>query len=131
MVVSALLGGRAAIVFAHDRAPTLFGAYAVRDEIGRWLPKLAARRRLDLGLRLAIFQALPIQWIEPDRYRGCEEEARRRMRHRDEDDWPTVALALSLCITSTVAVSTQDKDYAASGVPTLTTGELLDSLAAG
>jgi predicted nucleic acid-binding protein len=95
------------------------------------LPELARKRKLDLGLLLAVFQSLPIQWMVGGSYGRFEEEARRRMAERDEEDWPTVALALTLGTRHNVAVWSQDKDFSVSGLEVVTTGDLLDVLAGG
>jgi hypothetical protein len=50
------------------------------------------------------------------------------MSARDVDDWPTVALAISEAKSRAVAVWTQDQDFEVSGLPTITTGALLDIL---
>ena len=72
---------------------------------------------------------MPVQWQEARTYAPQEAEARRRMAERDEDDWPTVALALALYDTTpSLAIWSQDRDFAVSGVETLTTGQLLDLL---
>ena len=94
-----------------------------------WLPELARKRTLDLGLLLAVFQSMPIRWMVAASYRRFEKEARRRMAGRDEEDWPTVALALTLTGPHDVAVWSQDKDFSVSGLEVVTTGDLLDRLA--
>lgn len=108
--------------------PLVYGASAVREEILEWLPKVAERRRLDLGLRLGLLQLLPIKWIEASAYDRHEAEARERMRSRDADDWPSVALALAVGESRAVAIWTNDKDFQVSGVETLTTAQLLAAL---
>jgi predicted nucleic acid-binding protein len=127
VVLSAVIGGRASMVFGDVHAPPIRAADAVRNEILEWLPKLAAKRGLDLGLRLALFQLLPVTWVHESQYTS-REAARRRMRARDEDDWPTVALALVLSESRSVSIWTNDKDFSAAGVDTVTTGALLDEL---
>ena len=128
VVVSAVIGGRASLVFSDAGAPPVYAADAVRQEVLEWLPKLATRRGLDLGLLLALFQLLPITWAVEAQYHPHEKEARRRMRERDEDDWPTVALALASAGSRTVGIWTNDKDFGVAGVDTITTGQLLDEL---
>jgi len=128
VVLSAVIGGRASMVFGDVHAPPIHAADAVRNEILEWLPKLATKRGLDLGLRLALFQLLPVTWVHERRYTSREAEARRRMRERDEEDWPTVALALVLSESRSVSIWTNDKDFGAAGVDTVTTGALLDEL---
>jgi predicted nucleic acid-binding protein len=115
-------------VFAHEAAPPIFAADHVRDEVVEWLPELARKRKLDLGLLLAVFQSLPIRWIGGDSYGRFEEEGRRRMAKRDEEDWPTVALALTTAERHDVAVWSQDKDLLVSKLEVVTTGDLLDLL---
>ena len=67
-VVSAIIGGRASLVFGDMHAPPIHAADAVRQEVLEWLPKLAAKRGLDLGLLLALFQLLPIIWAGETEY---------------------------------------------------------------
>jgi hypothetical protein len=76
-----------------ERMVPVFGAADVRLEVLEWLPGLAAKRRLDLPLLLAVFDGLPIRWKDQGALEEHEEEARRRIAARDADDWPTVALA--------------------------------------
>jgi hypothetical protein len=71
----------------------------VRDEVRRWLPELAAKRRLDLTVLLAALQIAPVRWCPRETYSWLERWARRRMSGRDEEDWPTVALARTLALT--------------------------------
>ena len=127
-VVSAVIGGRASLVFGNSDTPPVYAADAVRQEVLEWLPKLATKRSLDLGLLLALFQLLPILWADETEYRRHEREARRRMRRRDEEDWPTVALALTLLESRSVSIWTNDKDFTVGRIDTLTTGQVLDAL---
>lgn len=66
----------------------------------RWLPELAAKRRLDPTALLAGLQIVPIRWCTVETYGWLEPWARQRMAGRDEEDWPTVALARALALTS-------------------------------
>lgn len=85
---------------------------------------LAERRGLDASLLLAALSVMPVDWQHPDVYEAHRQEAERRMRGRDPDDWPTVALALA----RSVPIWSQDKDMEAAAVTVYTTGELLDAL---
>jgi predicted nucleic acid-binding protein len=97
------------------------------DEVLEHIPAIVRKRRLDLGVLLPVLAALPIEWVDPERYASHEGEARRRLKARDEDDWPVVALALELkSQRKSFAIWTQDKDFEASRLPMLTTGQLLD-----
>jgi predicted nucleic acid-binding protein len=50
------------------------------------------------------------------------------MPSRDVDDWPSVALALTVAESRPVAIWTNDKDFAVSGLKTITTAQLLATL---
>jgi predicted nucleic acid-binding protein len=75
---------------------------------------------------LAVVSVLPVQWVGAAGYAAWEREAKRRISARDIDDWPTVALGISEARSRAVAIWTQDKDFEVSGLPTITTGALLD-----
>jgi predicted nucleic acid-binding protein len=128
VILSATIAGRARDVLVDAEAPRVVAAREVGAEVLEHLPRLAERRGLALGPLLLTFAALPIDWIEPAEYVAYEEEARRRMSPRDEDDWPTLALALSLAGSRRAAIWTQDKDFDVSGFATMSTGEVLDAL---
>jgi predicted nucleic acid-binding protein len=93
------------------------------------LPGIARKRSVDLGVLLPVLAALPVKWLEAGEYAADEAEARHRMQGRDEDDWPVVAAALHLTRQQdSVVIWTQDRDFEISGVPTITTGQILDQL---
>jgi hypothetical protein len=95
-----LIGGRAADALTALGATHVRAAAEVGDEVRRWLPELAAKRRLDLNLLLATFQVAPVRWCTARTYAWLEPWACARMAGRDEDDWPTVALARALALTN-------------------------------
>jgi hypothetical protein len=100
VLLSALIGGRAAGALAELGPAHVRAAAPVGDEVRRWLPELAAKRRLDLTSLVASFQIAPVRWCASETYGWLERWARGRMAGRDEDDWPTVALARALTLTS-------------------------------
>ena len=128
VVLSAVIGGQGSRAFGNPGLPAVYGASLVRQEILEWLPRLAERRGLDLGLRLGLLQLLPIEWIGARGYLRHEAKARERMRSRDVDDWPSVALALAIAESRDVAIWTNDRDFAVSGLDTITTAQLLARL---
>jgi predicted nucleic acid-binding protein len=80
----------------------------------KYLPTLLAKRgkpNEDLPATLAYLQSL-IEPIGEEEYRVFEEDARRRLRGRDEEDWPVLAAALSL----SCAIWTEDTDFFGTGV---------------
>jgi predicted nucleic acid-binding protein len=58
--------------------------------------------------------------IESDSYGLLEDEARQRLRGRDEDDWPVLATALALAC----PIWTEDKDFFGTGVATWTSNRI-------
>jgi len=123
-----VIGGQASRAFGNPDLPPIYGASAVQQEILEWLPKVAERRGLDLGLRLALLQLLPINWIDARDYARHASVARERMRSRDAGDWPSVALALTLAESRDVTIWTNDRDFEVSGLKTITTARLLAAL---
>jgi predicted nucleic acid-binding protein len=127
VVLSALIGGRARLVFASPLGPRCLAAQAVAEEVAEHLPNLAARRGLDAPLLFAALSVMPVAWASPEVYEPNREETGRRMASRDPEDWPTVALALA----QKLPIWSQDKDMGTAGVTVYTTGELLDANRAG
>jgi predicted nucleic acid-binding protein len=128
VLLSAVIGGQSSRAFGHPDLPVVYGARPVREEILDWLPKVAERRGLDLGLRLGLLQLLPINWILASGYLRYEPEAREWMGSSDADDWPSVALALRVAESRRVAIWTNHKNFQVSGVETATTAQLLATL---
>ncbi|HKV48390.1 MAG TPA: PIN domain-containing protein [Candidatus Acidoferrales bacterium] len=61
-----------------------------------------------------------IEPVTSDLYGSFEEEARRRLRRRHEDDWPILASALAL----KCDIWTEDADFFGTGVATWTTNRV-------
>ena len=61
-----------------------------------------------------------VEPVDPDLYDIFEDEARRRLRGRDEDDWPILASALGLAC----AIWTEDEDFFGTGVAIWTTSRI-------
>jgi predicted nucleic acid-binding protein len=86
-------------------------AYA---DAAKYLPSLLRKRGkpdVDLPAAFAYLQSL-IQPILQDSYGLFEEEARQRLRGRDEEDWPVLATALAL----SCAIWTEDTDFFGTGI---------------
>jgi predicted nucleic acid-binding protein len=113
-------------VIASAHGPRCLAVDAVAIEIARHVPGLADKRKLDPALLLAALQVMPIEWKAATEYEDHREQAESRIAARDPDDWPTLALSLKFG----VPIWSQDKDFSATGVEVVTTGELLDSLRA-
>jgi hypothetical protein len=61
-----------------------------------------------------------VETVDQEVYGSYEEEARERLRGRDENDWTILALALSLA----AAVWTEDADFLGTGVAVWTTNRI-------
>jgi len=86
-------------------------AYA---DAAKYLPALLIKRGksdTDVPAALAYLQNL-VEPISQEAYALFENEARQRLRGRDEDDWPVLAAALSL----SCAIWTEDTDFFGTGV---------------
>jgi predicted nucleic acid-binding protein len=86
-------------------------AYA---DAAKYLPALLTKRAksdVDLPATLEYLQSL-VEPIYEDIYGIFEQEARRRLRGRDEEDWPILAAALAL----SCAIWTEDTDFFGTGI---------------
>ncbi len=94
-------------------------AYA---DAAKYLPPLLRKKGkpdTDLPGALAYLQSL-IQPILQDSYGLFEEEARQRLRGRDEEDWPVLAAALAL----SCAIWTEDTDFFGTGIAVWTSDRI-------
>jgi predicted nucleic acid-binding protein len=122
VLLASVIGGRAGLVLTASNAPTCFATDTVRDEVRKYIPILAARRKLIVPRLLLSFATMPERWHGPESYGLHEAEARRRLLGRDENDWPTRALALAFSL----PVWSQDKDFEMASIKVYTTGYLLN-----
>jgi hypothetical protein len=88
----------------------------------RYLPILLPKRKRPEAESLAALEYLRtrIEEVDPEIYAEFEEEARQRLRGRDEDDWPILAAALAL----RCPVWTEDADFFGTGVAVWTTSRI-------
>jgi predicted nucleic acid-binding protein len=94
-------------------------AYA---DAARYLPALLAKRGksdTDLPATLRYLQTL-VEPVDSDLYQPHEQDARERLRGRDEEDWPILAAALAL----TCAIWTEDTDFFGTGASVWTTNRI-------
>lgn len=120
ILLRAVLGVRVRklIVRYSERVALFTPALCLRDA-HTYLPRIAKQRGWDPKPPLELLQALSarIQVVNASLYERFEEQARRRIAGRDEQDWPVIALALAL----QCPVWTEDADFFGSGVATWTT----------
>jgi predicted nucleic acid-binding protein len=124
VLLSAVIGGRAALALRHTEVEQVFAPAAAYDEVFEYLPALAKKKRLELGTLLLTCAALPITVVERSDYEGKLATARRRIGRRDPDDVDVLALAL----TKNLPVWSNDNDFEDTGVEWYTTAELLKKL---
>jgi len=88
----------------------------------KYLPSLLRKRgkpAADVSGSLRYLQHL-VKPIYRETYDVFEDEARERLRGRDEDDWPVLATALAL----TCAIWTEDTDFFGTGIGVWTTNRI-------
>lgn len=94
-------------------------AYA---DAAEYLPSLLERKGkpgTDVGATLQYLKQL-VESVDLESYSAFEDEARQRLRGRDEDDWPILATAFALAC----PIWTEDKDFFGTGVATWTTAHV-------
>ena len=124
VLLSAVIGGRAALVLRHEQVEHVFTPAAAYDEVLEYIGPLAKKRRLRLDTLLLTLAALPVTVVERSEYDRHVSEAARRIGERDPDDVDVLALALHM----NLLVWTNDNDFENAGVEWRTTAELLKSL---
>jgi predicted nucleic acid-binding protein len=127
VLLSAVIGGRAALALRHDKVEQVLTPAAAFDEVLEYLPSLGKKKRLELDTLLLAFAALPVTVVERSEYEVKLPQARRRIGKRDPDDVDVLALALTLQL----PVWSNDNDFEDSGVEWYTTAELLKVLGIG
>ncbi|MGH9160531.1 MAG: PIN domain-containing protein [Vicinamibacteraceae bacterium] len=124
VLLSAVIGGRAALALRHEQVEQVFTPRAAYDEVLEYLPPLAKKKRLQLDTLLLSLAALPVTVVERSDYASRLPESERRISERDPDDVDVLALALHLKI----PVWSNDNDFEDAGVEWHTTAELLKML---
>lgn len=94
-------------------------AYA---DAGKYLPSLLRKTGRQVSEVPAALQYLKhlVEPVDPESYDIFEDEARRRLQGRDEEDWPVLATALAL----TCAIWTEDTDFFGIGIAVWTTSRI-------
>lgn len=92
------------------------------DEAAKYLPPLLQQRgksASDLAATLEYLRC-SIEPVDRDLYGAFENEARARLRGRDENDWPVLAAALALAC----GIWTEDTDFFGTGIAVWTTSHI-------
>jgi predicted nucleic acid-binding protein len=120
-ILSAVLGGNAKRLFFESDIIEFAVADTAIEEVRRYLPKMAEKLGVSLDFISYALDLLPLTICSPKIYRRSLKGARIHIGHRDQGDVEILALALAL----KRPLWTNDKDFGATTVQTLTTAELL------
>lgn len=120
VLLSAVIGGRAALVLRHEQVEQVFTPAAAYDEVFEYLGPLAKKKRLQLDTLLLTLAALPVTVVERSEYERHLPDAQRRIGKRDPDDVDVLALALHM----NLEVWSNDNDFEDAGVEWHTTAKL-------
>jgi predicted nucleic acid-binding protein len=107
------------ILDTHGGKSKFFAPHTAFTEARAHLPKILRKRGINPDIALNFLDKLTslIASVDTDIYGPLEATARRRLRTRDEDDWPILATALAL----DCPIWTEDADFFGTGVATWTT----------
>jgi predicted nucleic acid-binding protein len=94
-------------------------AYADAETYLPALLKKIGKLDTDVVAALQYVQGL-VEPVDQESYGVFEEEARERLRGRDEEDWPVLATALAL----NCAVWTEDSDFFGTGIAVWTSNRI-------
>jgi predicted nucleic acid-binding protein len=124
VLLSAVLGGRAKLVFDNPQIEQILTAAPTLAEVEEYATVLARKRRLPADLLLLAAAAMPVTVVEAAQYESSLPQARKLIGRRDPDDVEILALALHLGI----PLWSNDKDFQETGIELLTTEALLRRL---
>jgi predicted nucleic acid-binding protein len=124
VLLSAVIGGSAALVLRHEEIQKVFTPAVAYDEVFEYIGPLAKKRRLRLDTLLLALAALPVTVVERVEYQSHISDAEQRIGQRDPDDVDVLGPALHLAL----PVWTNDNDFEDAGVEWHTTAELLKML---
>lgn len=124
VLLSAVIGGRARLVFNPAEIEEILTTEAVFAEVEEYAAVLGRKKKLDPDTLMLAVASLPVSIVARDVYARLIAKARKRIGERDPDDVDLLALALH----SKIPVWTNDNDFEGCGVEWLTTAELLRKL---
>ena len=84
VLLSAVIGGRAALVLRHEQVEQVFTPAAAYDEVFEYLGP-AKKERLQSDTLLLTLAALPVTVVERSEYERHLPDAKRRIGKRDPD----------------------------------------------
>jgi predicted nucleic acid-binding protein len=124
ILIRAILGRRIRQVLDQyaSREMRFFAPDVAYADAEKYLPQLLKKKGnsdTDIPSALRYLQNL-VEPVDRDYYIAFEEQARQRLRGRDEDDWPILATALAF----NFPVWTEDTDFFGIGIAVWTTSHI-------
>jgi predicted nucleic acid-binding protein len=124
VLLSAVIGGRARLVFSHPEIEEILTTATVFSEVEEYAAILSRKRKLTPEALMLAVASLPVSIVEGEIFAGSVATALRRIGRRDPDDVDLLALALHFKI----PLWSNDKDFEGCGVEQIPTAELLQKL---
>jgi predicted nucleic acid-binding protein len=124
ILIRAVLGRRVRQILEEyaGREVRFYAPDAAYADAEKYLPFLLRKRGkpdADVSSSIRYLQHL-VEPVNRESYSAFEDEARQRLRGRDEDDWPVLATALAL----TYPIWTEDADFFGTGIAVWTTNRV-------
>jgi len=123
ILIRAVLGRRVRHLLENysSRGVRFFTPDAAFADAEKYLPPLLLKRGKspDLSASIAYLRTM-VEPVSSELYAPFENEARLRLRDRDESDWPVLASALGLAC----SLWTEDADFFGTGVAVWTTNRV-------
>ena len=120
IIVRAVLGQRVrGVLELHSESISFFIPDVAFQEALEHLPSIVAARGGDPRRLTELFNALStfVKIVGPEVYGELEAVARKRLQHRDIDDWPIPATALALIVRSGLKTRTSSAAESPHGPP--------------
>jgi predicted nucleic acid-binding protein len=124
VLLSAVIGGRARLVFGHPKVHEILTTEHTFAEVEEYVPVLARKKGLPADVLILAVAALPVTIVERAAYAKKLPEALRRIGGRDPDDAELLALALQ----SRIPIWSNDRDFSSTRLALFTTEDLLRHL---
>jgi predicted nucleic acid-binding protein len=112
VLLSAVIGGRARLVFNHPEIEDVYTTEATFSEVQEYAVSLGKKKRMTVDLILLEVAALPVTIIGRDVYEPAMAKAQSLIGWRDPDDVEILALTLHF----NIPLWSNDKDFAGCGV---------------
>ena len=123
VILSAVIGKAALRIFIRPGLELITTRFNLR-EVEEYLPRLAAKYRLDERALFWQIKMLPLHAFPEPYYKSHLEKAERLLKDRDPDDIHLLALALK----ENIPIWSNDSDFEKLSVPVYTTAKFLRAL---